>query len=1216
MEISCEGCSGTEEVKFCEACNDYYCDTCWHQRRAHRESRVGPNGIPHGQLDPIIVKRVNKWMAAPKDKEAEMIEHQFNTDTVWFGLSKDNYGDPILAEYRRFTAVMMETLEGVSEPRYPGLVSFVGQTGAGKSSLIRLLLGIRNRDDAPLAAPVIGRGNVDVPTSADVHLFLDPASEYQRPILFADCEGFEGGERETVSQSTSSSSRLPVSSSNEVVPPLSRILHFTKRALRWASRDSRDYEKTSKRQYAVSEMYPRIFHAFSDVVVFVLNNPRTMEDVVEKLLLWADSNYSASINLPSKPHAIIVLNKSSSETPGDQWSRHRATEEFFISMDPQVSKNKTFERYMKKWANNDVTNMQDLFECYYSSVNVIRIPDKSRYQLFHEQGIVLADAIRYHCDVAQRKKRDRKMLPDADQFQQYLSLAFDHFSETLDEPFDYIKASLKSRPPPKTLADNLHEFVLLLAQTTKREGQIKWLFDKITTLVASCVMLDSARKRLFGKPHEWFSMPWADSKHTSYLDVCNDTISEYYEMHVPCSLRIKPGVTFPGGFECLAPRRAHGRMHRGRTIINEPPMGIYEPPEDFDSHTYNWGSRIEARLAEIHQDFKGSSPVEARVQAHGRILQTFYGDLSEFSFASNRICLGCLFNPAQYTLNCGHIFCRECVLDFGCRKQPCEVVLSSCPLAGSEQSCQRSDIAAIRTMPVPTHLTLEPAYAGLRILSLDGGGIRGIMELVVLRAIEDCIGVPLQRFFDIVTGTSTGGLVSLGFGHQMWSITECMEKFEGLVRQAFTKRRFQDFRGIRHLEAAWKGSRYETKAFENALQEAFGDSPLFGSLPQHPGTNKLSPLKVAVLAVSGSGTKANILSNYNVKQTHNFTRVATQHSLKGDESEHVLNYERYRHSDPKHELKVWQAARATSAAPGYFKPFIHNNEQFMDGAILHNNPIEVAVAEARNVMASSNLSLTPDIILSLGTGLQKDYKYDDEHHPKISGLVDNVPHVYGKVAYVKMVFTMLHYQVKLNTDAEDRWKKWRESIVDERMLSRVFRINVDLGRAPPRLDAVDQVTSLRDEVTGWISNNESEKQRVREIACRLVASSFYYERTGNAHKTEDSLLQLRGVIRCRLPEESHDMRSLGRFLRSNTSTTPTFIAVRGDGDDERFPVPIEDMIVSGRFPGVPVIITAPLEETVTQLAIQLTGFVMKHNMFYISGFPRSLMKNDFGSLYV
>lgn len=288
----------------------------------------------------------------------------------------------------------------------------------------------------------------------------------------------------------------------------------------------------------------------------------------------------------------------------------------------------------------------------------------------------------------------------------------------------------------------------------------------------------------------------------------------------------------------------------------------------------------------------------------------------------------------------------------------------------------------------------------------------------------------------------------------------------------------------------------------------------------------------------------------------------------------------------------------------------------MDGAILHNNPIEIAMAESRNVMVSGNLSPTPDILLSLGTGLQSDYKYNDEAHPKISGIVSKLPEIHTRIAFAKMLFTMIRYQVKLNLDAELRWQKWQEGIADEQLLSRVFRINPDLGEAPPPLDAVDQVTSLKDKVTGWIHNNEVEKQRIREIAGRLVASSFYYERTDNAHKTKDSLLQLRGVIRCRLPDDSPDMKSLGKFLRSCSSTAPSFLVVRKDGDDQRFPVPVEDMIVDGRFPGVPVTITAPFEDTATGMVIELTGFVEKRNLFYLSGFPRSLMKNDFGSLRI
>jgi hypothetical protein len=182
-----------------------------------------------------------------------------------------------------------------------------------------------------------------------------------------------------------------------------------------------------------------------------------MEDIVEKLFSWVDSNYSASINLPSKPHAVIVLNESSSSTPNDQWSRHRATEDFFKSMNPKIMKNKTFEGYVAKWAkiNVPITSMEELFECYYSSMHVVRIPDKSRYQLLHDQRDALSEAIFKCYQTFYHKKEKRKMLPDVDQFQLYLSLAFDHFSNSLDTPFDYVKASLQHRPPPENLADNV-----------------------------------------------------------------------------------------------------------------------------------------------------------------------------------------------------------------------------------------------------------------------------------------------------------------------------------------------------------------------------------------------------------------------------------------------------------------------------------------------------------------------------------------------------------------------------------------------------------------------------------------------------------------------------------------------------------------------------------------------------------------------------------------
>lgn len=160
-------------------------------------------------------------------------------------------------------------------------------SGAGKSSLIRLLID-PDGDQAPKrgnarAAPVVGRSTCEVPTSADVHLYADPETyATDRPILYADCEGFDGGERDTIASLARAKDTKP-SANNETLHSVIKSQHTsisaklargTKRLLKWARRDSPDYENTSKRGYAVQQMYPRIFYAFSDVVVFVLTNQR------------------------------------------------------------------------------------------------------------------------------------------------------------------------------------------------------------------------------------------------------------------------------------------------------------------------------------------------------------------------------------------------------------------------------------------------------------------------------------------------------------------------------------------------------------------------------------------------------------------------------------------------------------------------------------------------------------------------------------------------------------------------------------------------------------------------------------------------------------------------------------------------------------------------------------------------------------------------------
>ena len=168
-------------------------------------------------------------------------------------------------------------------------------------------------------APVVGMTGTDIPTSEDVHLYADPETvTSDTPLLFADCEGLEGGEREPVGSRYRKirvqSGRLP----DRVAFPSPRAQYSSERQIVWADTPAR-----RTRQFAVTHLYPRLLYTFSDTIVFVLKNPRlardlsempvltsfrVIESVFERLIEWAAAALETSSNQPVLPSAIIALN--------------------------------------------------------------------------------------------------------------------------------------------------------------------------------------------------------------------------------------------------------------------------------------------------------------------------------------------------------------------------------------------------------------------------------------------------------------------------------------------------------------------------------------------------------------------------------------------------------------------------------------------------------------------------------------------------------------------------------------------------------------------------------------------------------------------------------------------------------------------------------------------------------------------------------------------
>ena len=209
-----------------------------------------------------------------------------------------------------------------------------------------------------------------------------------------------------------------------------------------------------------------------------------------------------------------------------------------------------------------------------------------------------------------------------------------------------------------------------------------------------------------------------------------------------------------------------------------------------------------------------------------------------------------------------------------------------------------------------------------RILSIDGGGIKGIFPAAILSTLErDYLdGRPIGDYFDLIAGTSTGGIIALGLGAGLTApVLERMYVDEGHFvfpskRTGLTGKLCQFFR-----------ARYDRKALDKLLGERVGGKTL-----------KESKYRLLVPATEG-------------------------------ENGEVWVYKTPHHPDYTQDggELMSSVAAATSAAPTYFAPFKNRGYTYLDGGIWANNPTMAALVEAL-----SCFDLQPDNvrILSLGCG--------------------------------------------------------------------------------------------------------------------------------------------------------------------------------------------------------------------------------------------------------
>src|SRR5947209_20199272 len=102
-----------------------------------------------------------------------------------------------------------------------------------------------------------------------------------------------------------------------------------------------------------------------------------------------------------------------------------------------------------------------------------------------------------------------------------------------------------------------------------------------------------------------------------------------------------------------------------------------------------------------------------------------------------------------------------------------------------------------------------------RVLSIDGGGIKGVFPAAFLAALEEDLNISPVEYFDLITGTSTGGIIALGLGLGLSAraILDFYLKKGPLI--------FPSQKGIRRISWLASPSKYNSEALHSALSEIF-----------------------------------------------------------------------------------------------------------------------------------------------------------------------------------------------------------------------------------------------------------------------------------------------------------------------------------------------------------------------------------------------------------
>lgn len=341
----------------------------------------------------------------------------------------------------------------------------------------------------------------------------------------------------------------------------------------------------------------------------------------------------------------------------------------------------------------------------------------------------------------------------------------------------------------------------------------------------------------------------------------------------------------------------------------------------------------------------------------------------------------------------------------------------------------------------------------IRILSLDGGGIRGILPGTILTYLEEQIRKKtgndkafIGEYFDFLAGTSTGGILCLAYifpdgnGSYMFSARKALDVYldrGGEIFNASLSKKIESLGGV-------LDEKYRAKELELALLNYFGEKQL---------SDVLKPCLMPAYDIGN-------------RRAHFFTSVDAGTSKEND-------------------YFLRDVGRATSSAPTYFepvlvKPISGTPKALIDGGVFANNPAMCAYAEARNIAFSKTIRdiEKPDfptakdmLLVSIGTGeVKKPYPYQD----------------FKNAGVLKWIKPLIDIMMSGNSETVDYQLKQIYKTLSADDQKDYYRLQPQLIRANSAIDDA-KTSNLRDLYLDGVDAVQHFRDQLDEIVVKLIA---------------------------------------------------------------------------------------------------------------------------------